>query len=316
MPQEIVHYSRAEPVMTGDLTELWHLQENSLGVVAEVYWAQQEGQRPSDQQLRQGCTELWLYCRRWDSLRIEPNSLLTMSVAATWGLPTGEKIVCPTAMHRKLVWDTHKQAHAGAQRVLSKLQLRWYWPYMESEIRRRVRQCETCQASKHGRPPDKAARWRRHVERPWQVGAVNLVEGTWGALQRDVVRRGRPLPARDVCQPAPKPPPPLLEPFTGSKVQKPPERGAPSGDTKETTPPERHTRQTPVYRKDFVRDRIISGRYKDSTWHRMGKRTNIDFYLDGITNEIPTPKAKSHSHVVQPRCSFFPYTDAATSRRT
>jgi len=217
---------------------------------------------------------------------------------------------------RQLVWDTHKQAHAGAQRVLAKLQLRWYWPYMESEIRRRVRQCETSQASKHGRPPDRAGRWRGHVERPWQVEAVNLVGGMWGAPQRDVGRRGRPLPAREVCQPAPKPPPPLLEPSTGSEVQKPPEGGAPSGDTKETTPPKQHTGQTPVHRKDLVRDRIICGRCKDSTGHRMGKRTNIDFCLGGITNEIPTPEAKSPSHVVQPRYSFFPYADAATSRRT
>jgi len=62
MPQEIVHYPRAEPVWTGDLTELRHLQENSPGVVAEVYRAQQKGQRPGDQRLRQGCAELRLYC--------------------------------------------------------------------------------------------------------------------------------------------------------------------------------------------------------------------------------------------------------------
>jgi len=137
-PQEVVHYSRAELVWTAGLQELQHLQENSPGVVAEVYRARQEGQRPSDQQLRQGCTDLRLYCRRWDSLRIGPNGLLTMSVATTQELPTGEKISCLTAIHRKLVLDTHKQAHAEAQRVLAKLQLWWYWPYMESEIRRRV----------------------------------------------------------------------------------------------------------------------------------------------------------------------------------
>jgi len=84
-PPELVHHSRAEPVWTGDLTELRHLQETSPGLVAEVYWAQREGQRPNDQQVRQGCAELRLYCRRWDSLRIGPNGLLTMFVAATLG---------------------------------------------------------------------------------------------------------------------------------------------------------------------------------------------------------------------------------------
>jgi len=59
------------------------------------------------------------------------------------------------------------------------------------------------------------------------VEAVNLARSRRGAPQRDVVRRGRPLPAREVCQPAPKPPPPLLEPSTGSEMQKPlPGRGS------------------------------------------------------------------------------------------
>jgi len=170
--------------------------------------------------------------RRWDSLWIGPNGLLTISVAATQG-PPRERVVCPTAIRRKLVWDTHKQAHAGAQRVLTKIQLRWYWPYMEHEIWRRVRQYETCQAHKHGRPPDQAGRWRKNVEGPWQVEAVNLVGGMCMAPRGDVVGRGRPLPAREVRPLAPRPPPPLLKPSTGPEVQKPPEGGAPSGVTKE-----------------------------------------------------------------------------------
>jgi len=141
--------------------------------------------------------------------------LLTMFVAATQGPLAGERVVCPTAIRRKLVWDTHKQAHTGAQRVLTRLQLRRYWPYMKQEIRRRVRQCETCQTNKHGCPPDKAGRWKRNVEGPWQVKAVNLVENVFMAPQGDVVGRERPLPAREACPPAPRPPPSLLEPSTG-----------------------------------------------------------------------------------------------------
>jgi len=294
MPPKVVQYPSAKSVWTGGLKELRHLQENSPGVVAEVYRAKQEGRRPSDQRLRQGCAELRLYCRRWDSLRIGPNGLLTMSVAATPGPPAEERVVCPTAIRWKLLWNTHKQAHTGAQRVLTKLQLRWYWPYMEHEIRRRVRQCETCQANKHGRPPNEAGRWKQNVEGPWQVEAVNLVKGVCMAPRRDVVGRERPLQAREARPPAPRPPPPLLEPSTGSEVQKTPEGGAPSGDTKKITPSEQHTRQTPVHRKDLVRDRIICGRYKNCTGHRTGKRTNvrgsyehhanINFCLGGITN--------------------------------
>jgi len=186
--------------------------------------------------------------------------------------------------------------------VLTRLQLRWYWPYMEHEIRRRVRQCETCQANKHGRPPDEAEQWRQNVEGPWQVEAVNLVGDVCRAPQGEVVGRKRPLLAREACPPAPRPPPPLLEPFTGPKVQKPPEGEAPFGDTKKITPSEQYTRQTPVHRKDLVHDRIICGRYKYSTGHRKGKRANIrrsyehhaniNFCLAGITNEVHTPETK------------------------
>jgi len=87
MPPEVVKYLHAESVWTGGLRELRHHQENSPRVVAEVYQAKQEWRRLSDQRLRQRCAELRLYCRCWDSLRIGPNSLLTMSVAATQSKP-------------------------------------------------------------------------------------------------------------------------------------------------------------------------------------------------------------------------------------
>jgi len=140
-----------------------------------------------------------------------------MSVAAKQGQPAGERVVFPAAIRRELVWDTHKQARAGAQRVLTKLQLRWYWPYMEHEVRCRVRQCETCQANKLGRPPDEAGRWKQNVEGPWQVKAVDLVGSVSMVPQGDVARRERPLPSREARSPPPAPrlPPPLLEPSTG-----------------------------------------------------------------------------------------------------
>jgi len=85
-------------------------------------------------------------------------------------------VVCPAAIRRELIWDTHKQAHAGVQRVITKLQLRWYWPKMGRDVRLRVRQCEICQASKYGRLPCEAGRRRLYAGRPWQVVAVDLVE--------------------------------------------------------------------------------------------------------------------------------------------
>jgi len=123
----------------------------------------------------QVCAELRLYCQRWDSLQIGPGGLLTMTSAANSRHPARKRVVCPDAIRRELIWDAHKQAHIGVQRVLTKLQLRWYWPNMGRDVRLRVRQCKTCQASKHGRLPGEAGRWRLYAGRPWQVEAVDLV---------------------------------------------------------------------------------------------------------------------------------------------
>jgi len=67
---------------------------------------------------------------------------------------------------------------------------------MEHEIRPRVRRCETCQANKHGRPPDEAGRRKQNVEGPWQVKAVDLIGGVSMAPQGDVAGRRKPLSPR------------------------------------------------------------------------------------------------------------------------
>jgi len=146
---EVVQNLRANPVLADNVRELKKLQEELPGVVADIYRAKKEGRRPSEEQLRQGCVELWLFCQRWDSLRIRQDSLLTISLAANGRHPKRKRVVCLTAIRRELIWNTHKQAHAGVQRVLSKLQLRLYWPKMGRDVRLRVKQCEICQASKH-----------------------------------------------------------------------------------------------------------------------------------------------------------------------
>jgi len=233
-------------------------------VVADVYRADKEGRRPSERQLRQECAELRLYCQRWDS----PDGLLTMTFAAHNRHPERKRVVCQAAIRWELVRDAHPQAHVGVQRVLTKLQLRWYWPNMGRDVRHKVRQCEICQVNKHGRLPGEAG-WRRlYAGRPRQVEAVNLVkpmpttpkensgenpllleprrQTTMRGQRRhgpgykvvmprakDLARQERPLPSTEVCPlpPAPSLMPPL--PDVDPEVQKPPGGGALSRDIKE-----------------------------------------------------------------------------------
>jgi len=73
---EAVQALRANPVLT-DVAELRKLQENVPGVVADMYRAKKEGRRPSEEQLRQGCTKFRLFCQRRDSLWIRNDGLLS-----------------------------------------------------------------------------------------------------------------------------------------------------------------------------------------------------------------------------------------------
>jgi len=61
MPPEVVQNLRANSVLAGNVKKLKRLQESLPGVVADMYRAKKEGWRPSEEQLRQGCTELRLY---------------------------------------------------------------------------------------------------------------------------------------------------------------------------------------------------------------------------------------------------------------
>jgi len=102
-PPEVVQNLHTNPALAGNVRELQRLQESLPGVVADVYRAKKEGQQLSEEQLRQGCAELRLYCQRWDSLRIGQDGLLTMTLAANSRHPERKRVVCPAAIHQELI---------------------------------------------------------------------------------------------------------------------------------------------------------------------------------------------------------------------
>jgi len=171
---EAVRTLRANPILAGNNSELRKLQENLLGVVADVYRAKKEGRRPSEEQLRQGCAEFQLFCQHWDSLRIDGDRLLTITLASNGRQPERERVVCPAAIRRELIWDTHKQAHTGVQRVFVKLQFRWFWRKMGRDVRLKVRQCEGPVSM--AVPLVKRGGGGYIAGQRWQVVAVDLVD--------------------------------------------------------------------------------------------------------------------------------------------
>jgi len=121
--------------------------------------------------------------------------------AANHSQPIQEGTLCPAALRQELIEEVHRQAHGEAQQVLTDLKLWWYWPNMEREVRRRVRQCEVCQASEHGRSPGRVERRGQSAEGPWQMVTANLVDNTPRKQPKVVARQEKPPPFMEVSSP-------------------------------------------------------------------------------------------------------------------
>ena len=91
--------------------------------------------------------------------------------------------ICPPAMQKTTIWQTHALAHSGVGRTTSCLQLIWYWPGLTSTFRRLIKSCEVCQAAKHGGTKTAGRKRRLYAERLCQKVAVDLV-GPTPATQR------------------------------------------------------------------------------------------------------------------------------------
>jgi len=150
-----------------------------------------------------------------------------MSLAADHNQLTQEKTLCPATIRRELIEEVHQLAHGGAQQVLTKLQLWWYWPDMGREVRRTVRQCGVCQASEHGRPPDRVGRQGQSAKGPWQTKTAGLADNTHRRQPKAVAWQERPPLFMEVSSPptAFKLPPPLPRSGTDLEVQNPPPEG-------------------------------------------------------------------------------------------
>jgi len=150
-----------------------------------------------------------------------------MSLAADHNQLTQEKTLCPATIRRELIEEVHQLAHGGAQQVLTKLQLWWYWPDMGREVRRTVRQCGVCQASEHGRPPNRAGQQGQSAKGPWQTRTAGLADNTHRRQPKAVAWQERPPLFMEVSSPptAFKLPPPLPRSGTDLEVQNPPPEG-------------------------------------------------------------------------------------------
>ena len=84
-------------------------------------------------------------------------------------------VVCPPQIRESVIWDVHKQDHAGISRTTSRIKLKWFWPGMTNQVRRSIKTCEVCQLAKHSNPQRRSTNRHLTAGRPWQWVAVDLV---------------------------------------------------------------------------------------------------------------------------------------------
>jgi len=107
---EAVNNLHANPTLLRNVKELCRFQATLPGVVADLVRA-----KKAKQQVKSA--EITYFCDRWDSLRFNSDGLLAITLAAGTNRSKRERIVYPSALRRKLIFNTHKQAHARAGRV-------------------------------------------------------------------------------------------------------------------------------------------------------------------------------------------------------
>lgn len=84
-------------------------------------------------------------------------------------------MICPAPLRSSVIWELHRQHHAGIKKTTMRVCMSWYWPGMTADTRRLVRTCEVCQASKHSSTARTSNKQRLYAGRPWQVVSIDLV---------------------------------------------------------------------------------------------------------------------------------------------
>ena len=141
--------------------------------VARIYASVQTGEPLTAEELQLGGTELKRLYARKDALRIRPDGV--MEIRLIINQKVRWCVVCPYAIRKTVIWETHGLAHAGMNRTVARLQLTWYWPGMVADVRRILKTCEVCQVAKPGGNKPPGSRQRLYAGRPWQKVAIDLV---------------------------------------------------------------------------------------------------------------------------------------------
>jgi transposase InsO family protein len=91
---------------------------------------------------------------------------------------TGRRIAVPRALVRDVLYDCHDSilaAHLGFDRTLAKVQERYWWNGLYTEVRDYVRECPDCMRNKFGRTADMGEPQSIVVSEPWAKTGIDYV---------------------------------------------------------------------------------------------------------------------------------------------
>lgn len=86
-------------------------------------------------------------------------------------------MIPPPGNRQRIIEQEHESCfHLGVEKTLSRLQLRYYWPHMASEVRKLIQRCAICKESKPATVPTVPIMGKQKLaDHPWQIIAMDYI---------------------------------------------------------------------------------------------------------------------------------------------
>ena len=157
--------------VVGVLSDIAKMQQADRHIM-KIYKAKQQGKSKDELDFSEESQEARKLLRMIEHLDIRPDGTLT----ATFPVSGRRRCVtiCPGELRSQVIAEKHRVAHLGIGKTTARVKLDWYWPGLNTDVRRHVTSCERCQQSKKNRSKSGSTQYHLYAGRPWQVLAVDL----------------------------------------------------------------------------------------------------------------------------------------------
>ena len=130
---------------------------------------------PVKPDIKSASRDLLLLLQQWDVLKIE-NGLLYRTWKDTDKEVEINQIVAPSTIRTEIMQQLHNNriaGHLGREKTLKKIQSRFFWPGMTSDIARWCESCDLCEQKKTG--PKKSPMQRNQVSNTLECIAIDIL---------------------------------------------------------------------------------------------------------------------------------------------